>query len=57
MDHAIVHRRIASAFADLSAGRIEANTEELSAAAVHDFVGTLIATRGTAEALANPVTS
>ena len=40
MYHAIVRRKITSAFAGLSAGRIKAITDELSASAVHYFVGT-----------------
>lgn len=53
MYHAIVRRRITSAFAGLSAGRIEAITDELSPSAVHYFVGThaLSGTRRTPEAI------
>jgi ketosteroid isomerase-like protein len=53
MYHAIVRRKIASAFAGLSAGRIEAITDELSPNAVHYFVGThaLSGTRRTPEAI------
>jgi ketosteroid isomerase-like protein len=40
MYHAIVRRKIATAFAGLSAGRIEAITDEMSPRAVHYFVGT-----------------
>jgi ketosteroid isomerase-like protein len=53
MYHAIIRRRIASAFAGLSAGRIEAITDELSPRALHYFVGThaLSGTRRTPEAI------
>ena len=51
MYHAIVRRKIATAFAGLSAGRIEAITDEMSPRAVHYFVGThaLSGTRRTPE--------
>jgi hypothetical protein len=39
MYHTIVRRKILAAFAGLSAGRIEAITNELSPKAVHYFVG------------------
>ena len=39
MYHAIVRRKIAAAFAGLSAGRIDAITDELAPDAVHYFVG------------------
>ena len=53
MYHAIVRRKITAAFAGLSAGRIEAITDELSPDAVHYFVGThaLGGTRRTPEAI------
>lgn len=53
MYHTIVRRKIRSAFAGLSAGRIEAITDELSDDAVHYFVGThaLSGTRRTPEAI------
>jgi len=53
MYHAIVRRKITSAFAGLSAGRIEAITDELSPGAEHYFVGThaLSGTRRTPEAI------
>ena len=53
MYHAIIRRRIASAFAGLSAGRIEAIPDELSPRALHYFVGThaLSGTRRTPEAI------
>lgn len=53
MYHMIVRRKITSAFAGLSAGRIEAITDELSRDAVHYFVGThaLSGTRRTPEAI------
>lgn len=52
MYHAIVRRKITQVFAELSAGRIEAVTDELAPNATHYFVGT-----GTEEATAAPVTS
>lgn len=53
MYHAIVRRKISAVFAGLSAGRIEAVTDELSPKAVHYFVGThaLSGTRRTPEAI------
>ena len=53
MYHAIVRRKIEAAFAGLSAGRIEAITDELSDSAVHYFVGThaLSGTRTTPQAI------
>lgn len=53
MYHAIVRKKIVTAFAGLSAGRIEAITGELSPGAVHYFVGThaLSGTRRTPEAI------
>jgi ketosteroid isomerase-like protein len=53
MYHAFVRRKITSAFAGLSAGRIEAITDELSPHAVHYFVGThsLSGTRRTPQAI------
>ena len=53
MYHAFVRRKIITAFAGLSAGRIEAITDELSPTAVHYFVGThaLSGTRRTPEAI------
>jgi ketosteroid isomerase-like protein len=53
MYHAAVRRKITSAFAGLSAGRIEAITDELSPDAHHYFVGThaLSGTRRTPEAI------
>lgn len=53
MYHAIVRRKIASAFAGLNAGRIEAITNELAPSAVHYFVGThaLSGTRRTPESI------
>ena len=53
MYHAIVRRKITSAFAGLSKGRIDAITDELSAHAIHYFVGThaLSGTRRTPEAI------
>ena len=53
MYHAIVRRRITAAFAGLSAGRIEAITDELAQDAVHYFVGThaLSGTRRTPDAI------
>lgn len=53
MYHAIVRRKIRSAFAGLSAGRIEPITDELTPDAVHYFVGThaLSGTRRTPEAI------
>jgi ketosteroid isomerase-like protein len=53
MYHAIVRRRITAAFAGLSAGRIEAITDELALDAVHYFVGThaLSGTRRTPDAI------
>ena len=53
MYHAIVRRKITAAFAGLSAGRIEAITDELSSDAVHYFVGThaLSGTRRTPETI------
>jgi ketosteroid isomerase-like protein len=53
MYHTIVRRRIAAAFAGLSAGSIEAITNELAPSAVHYFVGThaLSGTRRTPEAI------
>jgi ketosteroid isomerase-like protein len=52
MYHALVRRKITAAFAGLSAGRIEAITDELSPR-VHYFVGThaLSGTRRTPEAI------
>lgn len=40
MYHSIVRRKVETAFAGLSAGRIEAITNELAPNAVHYFVGT-----------------
>jgi ketosteroid isomerase-like protein len=53
MYHAIVRRRITAAFAGLSAGSIDAITDELAPNAVHYFVGThaLSGTRRTPEAI------
>ena len=53
MYHAIVRRKITRAFSGLSAGRIEAITDELSPHAEHYFVGThaLSGTRRTPEAI------
>ena len=53
MYHAIVRRKIATAFAGLSAGRIEAITDEMSPRVVHYFVGThaLSGTRRTPETI------
>lgn len=53
MYHAIVRRKITAAFAGLSAGRIEAITDELADDAVHYFVGThaLSGTRKTPESI------
>lgn len=53
MYHAIVRGKIERAFAGLSAGRIEAITNELSPHAVHYFVGThaLSGTRRTPESI------
>ena len=53
MYHAFVRRKIITAFAGLSAGRIEAITDELSPTAVHYFVGThaLSGTRQTPAAI------
>ena len=53
MYHAIVRRKIVRVFAGLSAGRIEAVTNELSPNASHYFVGThaLSGTRRTPEAI------
>src|SRR5437868_939729 len=53
MYHAIVRRKITRAFAGLSAGRIEAITDELSSSAVHYFVGThaLSGTRRTPQSI------
>src|SRR3954470_5375402 len=53
MYHAIVRRKITRAFAGLSAGRIEAITDELASSAVHYFVGThaLSGTRRTPESI------
>lgn len=53
MYHAIVRRKILAAFAGLSAGRVEAITDELSSDAVHYFVGNhaLSGTRRTPEAI------
>jgi len=51
--HALIRKKITAAFAGLSAGRIEAITEELAPNAVHYFVGThaLSGTRKTPEAI------
>ena len=63
MYHAIVRRKITAAFAGLSAGRIEAITNELSPDASHYFVGSRthtlrrIAAKRASEALAAPITS
>jgi ketosteroid isomerase-like protein len=53
MYHAFVRHKITAAFAGLSAGRIDAITNELSDRAVHYFVGThaLSGTRRTPEAI------
>jgi len=53
MYHAIVRRRITNAFAGLSAGSIDAITDELAPDAVHYFVGThaLSGTRRTPESI------
>lgn len=53
MYHAIVRRKITAAFAGLSAGRIEAITDELAPDAVHYLVGThaLSGTRRTPESI------
>jgi ketosteroid isomerase-like protein len=53
MYHTIVRRKITAAFAGLSAGRIEAITDELAPRAVHYFVGThtLSGTRRTPETI------
>jgi ketosteroid isomerase-like protein len=53
MYHAIVRRKIVNAFAGLSAGSIDAITDELAPDAVHYFVGThaLSGTRRTPEAI------
>ncbi len=53
MYHAFVRRKIMTAFAGLSAGKIEAITNELSPAAIHYFVGThaLSGTRRTPESI------
>lgn len=53
MYHTIVRRKIIAAFAGLSAGRIEAITDELAPCAVHYFVGThaLSGTRRTPETI------
>jgi ketosteroid isomerase-like protein len=53
MYHAIVRRKITAAFAGVSAGRIEAITDERASNAVHYFVGThaLSGTRRTPEAI------
>jgi len=53
MYHTIVRRNVTAAFAGLSAGRIEAITDELAPRAVHYFVGThaLSGTRRTPEAI------
>lgn len=53
MYHAIVRRKIIAAFAGLSAGRIDAITDELAPNAVHYFVGThaLSGTRRTPDAI------
>lgn len=53
MYHTIVRRKIEAAFAGLSAGRIEAITDELAPSATHFFVGThaLSGTRRTPETI------
>ncbi|WP_374673095.1 nuclear transport factor 2 family protein [Ideonella sp.] len=53
MYHAMVRRRVIAAFAGLSAGRIEAVTDELAPDAQHYFVGThaLSGTRRTPDAM------
>ena len=53
MYHAVVRKKIFAAFAGLSAGRIEAITNELAPDAVHYFVGNhaLSGTRRTPEAI------
>jgi ketosteroid isomerase-like protein len=53
MYHTIVRRKIATAFAGLNSGRIEAVTDDLALNAVHYFVGThaLSGTRRTPEAI------
>jgi ketosteroid isomerase-like protein len=53
MYHAFIRHKIRAAFEGLSAGRIEAITDELSPSAVHYFVGThaLSGTRRTPEAI------
>ncbi len=53
MYHTLVRRRITRAFAGLSAGRIDAITDELAPHATHYFVGThaLSGTRRTPEAI------
>jgi ketosteroid isomerase-like protein len=53
MYHALVRRKILAAFAGLSAGRIEAITNELSPSASHYFVGphALSGTRRTPESI------
>jgi ketosteroid isomerase-like protein len=53
MYHAIIRHKVLAAFAGLSAGRIEAITNELSPRAIHYFVGThaLSGTRRTPETI------
>jgi ketosteroid isomerase-like protein len=53
MYHTIIRRKVAAAFAGLSAGRIEAITGELAPGAAHYFIGShaLAGTRRTPEAI------